>query len=350
MSYSQFKKTIFLPLYVAVAITAVTLVYNAPADYYTGIEGLQGEELKAALHEIIKGHKKFSYSSNSTDTWDILTVSDRDPNNSNNVYLVYTGNSLNGPAEYNSGRGWNREHIWPQSLGGFGTNQGPGTDVHNLRASNIRINSSRSNKEFDNGGVSITVDNATETYADEDSFEPNDNFKGDVARVIFYMAVRYEGYDGEPDLEIDDLTDGSVYTFGKLSTLLAWHILAPVDDFEIRRNEIIYSFQLNRNPFIDRPELVAAIFDPNYSSLVEIFKECTTSFEDNKFVYRFLGRTDYDYIVVKTSKINRPYIFAPDIDVVLSVNKPVPPQGYKYMEFSVLIEGNNYFKVRATSK
>jgi len=167
---------------------------------------------------------------------------------------------VNGAQEYNGGAGWTREHVWPQSLGGFNTSAGPGTDCHNLKPCDGTINSDRSNLEFDNGGTPYTFQGLTLTYKDSNSFEANPAFKGDLARIIFYMAVRYEGDAGEPDLEMDDFTNGGTYTFGKRSTLLLWHALDPVDEFERRRNSRIAAYQGNRNPFIDHPEYAQAIW------------------------------------------------------------------------------------------
>ena len=236
-----------------------------PTGYYDRAEGLVGDALKAALHQIIRGHTPYPYSSSSIDTWDILKDADRDPNNPNNVSLVYNGVSVNGPQEYNGGAGWNREHVWPQSLGGFDTGTIAGTDAHNLRACNEQVNSRRGSLEYDYGGSPVTIQGLIDTFADFDSFESNNSFKGDLARIIFYMAVRYEGGAGEPDLEVDDFTNRGTGTFGKMSSLLAWHLLDPVDDFERRRNARIYAYQGNRNPFIDRPDWVHAVFDPNYA-------------------------------------------------------------------------------------
>jgi len=245
--------------------TSVVLgdTYEPPAGYYAAAQGLRGAELKAALHQVIRGHTPFPYTSSSTDTWDILKDADRDPNNPANVLLVYNRASVNAAQEYNAGNGWNREHVWPRELGGFSTSETPGTDAHNLRACNEEVNERRFIREFDYGGSPVTIEGLTGTYADGNSFEPNDTDKGDVARIIFYMAVRYEG-GGEIDLEMDDFTNGGRYSFGKLSTLLEWHLLDPVDDFERRRNARIYEFQRNRNPFIDNPEFAHAVFDPDY--------------------------------------------------------------------------------------
>jgi len=231
--------------------------------YYSPARNASGEKLKALIHEIIDDHKEFPYSSSNTDTWDILIQSDKDPNNSTNVLLIYTQESVNGAQEYNNGSGWNREHVWAKSRGDFGNAIGMGTDVHNLRASNIQVNSARSNHSFDTcmADCETAFGNKYKEVNDHGIFEPRDDDKGDVARILFYMAVRYEGDTaGERDLELLDNTQpwqSKDPYHGVKQTLLEWHEQDPVDDFERHRNNTIYQFQQNRNPFIDHPELVA---------------------------------------------------------------------------------------------
>ena len=155
---------------------------------------------------------------------------------------------------------WNREHVWAKSHGDFGTATGPGTDLHHLRAEDVTVNSTRGNKDFDNGGSA--VDQCSGCLTDSDSFQPRDAVKGDVARMILYMAVRYEGDDGFADLEPNDCTCNNTNpNIGKLSVLLAWNAQDPPDATEMHRNEVIYTqFQHNRNPFIDHPEWAASIY------------------------------------------------------------------------------------------
>ncbi len=155
---------------------------------------------------------------------------------------------------------WNREHVWAKSHGDFGTATGPGTDVHHLRPEDVTVNSTRGNKDFDNGGTAVSQ--CGDCWTDADSFEPRDAVKGDVARMIFYMAVRYEGDDGWPDLEPNQSTsNGTAPYIGRLSVLLAWNAADPPDAFEMRRNDRIYTaWQHNRNPFIDHPEWATSIF------------------------------------------------------------------------------------------
>jgi len=228
---------------------------------------MKGERLKSGLHTLIKDHDEFPYSSKETDTWDILKETDIDPSIPNNIILFYSGWSVNAAQEFNNNKGWNREHIWARSHGKFGTKRGVGTDLHALRPTDITVNGARRNEDFDNGGaIYIDKDGATECKSDKDSWEPRDKVKGDVARMLFYMAVRYEGENGDLDLELVD----QVKTFdlnkpghgyhGKLSTLLQWHRNDPPDAFEIRRNEVIFSYQKNRNPFIDHPKFAKKIW------------------------------------------------------------------------------------------
>ncbi|WP_155054824.1 endonuclease I family protein [Streptomyces blattellae] len=249
---------------VLVGLTASTLTATPAAatttayddTYYADAIGRTGTALKNSLHTIISDQTTLSYSA----VWDALKVTDQDPNNSNNVILLYSGisrsKSLNGG---NTGN-WNREHVWAQSHGDFGTSAGPGTDLHHLRPEDVQVNSTRGNKDFDNGGSSFT--NSGGSLTDSNSFEPRDAVKGDVARMILYMAVRYEGDDAFADLEPNDsVSNGSVPYHGRLSVLKQWNDDDPPNAFEENRNEIIYdTYQGNRNPFIDHPEWVEAIW------------------------------------------------------------------------------------------
>ena len=227
-------------------------------DYYRTAAGKTGNTLKTELHNIIDHHTELSYSA----VWEALKKTDEDPANANNVILLYTGRSQ---AKSTNGGGvddWNREHVWAKSHGDFGTAMGPGTDLHHLRPTDVSVNSTRGNLDFDNGGTEHSE--ALGNYFDSDSWEPRDEVKGDVARMLFYMAVRYEGdVSDEPDLELNNtVNNGTAPYHGKLSVLLQWNAQDPVDDRERRRNDIIYSdYQHNRNPFIDHPEWVNEIWN-----------------------------------------------------------------------------------------
>ena len=253
---------------------------NIPQDYYQEANGKSSEQLKEALHQIISNHTVFPYTSSSTDTWDILQLSDQDPENHDNMILVYTGRSQDkgyrdgsgNYSQYENGNGtqnnsWNREHVWPKSHGFPDEDDNAYTDVHNLKPSDRSVNSSRGTKDYDYGGSQHSE--ALDCLTDSDSWEPSNLVKGDIARVLFYMVVRYDpGYDHNNnsfDLELVDYTTpgNNDPILGKLSSLIQWHLDDPVDDFEINRNEVIFGFQQNRNPFIDHPNLVNFLWGEN---------------------------------------------------------------------------------------
>ncbi|MEU0851746.1 endonuclease [Streptomyces flaveolus] len=242
------------PSLTATPATATTTDYDT--TYYKSAIGKTGSGLKASLHTIISSQTKISYSA----VWDALEVTDQDPANSNNVVLLYSGVSRSKSLGGGDTGDWNREHVWAKSHGDFGTSTGPGTDLHHLRPEDVQVNSVRGNKDFDNGGSAVS--NGGGSLTDSDSFEPRDAVKGDVARMIFYMAVRYEGGDGWADLEVNSsVNNGSNPYIGKLAVLKAWNDEDPPDAFEEHRNQVIYdTYQHNRNPFVDHPEWVEAIW------------------------------------------------------------------------------------------
>jgi endonuclease I len=227
-----------------------------PGDYYAAAAGKSGAALKSALHTIISSQTKLTYDQ----AWNALKDTDQDPANTNNVILIYSGRSQSKSTNGGGVNDWNREHVWAKSHGDFGTATGPGTDIHHLRPEDVSVNSSRGNLDFDNGGTAVTE--CPGCTADADSFAPRAAVRGDVARMIFYMAVRYEGDDGFANLEPNNsVNNGTAPYIGKLSVLKAWAAADPPDAFEKRRNEVIYTtYQHNRNPFIDHPEWVTSIW------------------------------------------------------------------------------------------
>jgi endonuclease I len=227
-----------------------------PGDYYAGAEGKTGAALKSALHTIISNQTKLSYDQ----VWTALKDTDQDPANSNNVIEIYSGRSISKSLNGGDADDWNREHVWAKSHGDFGTATGPGTDIHHLRPEDVSVNAARGNLDFDNGGTAVAQ--CSGCTADSDSFAPRAAVRGDVARMIFYMAVRYSGDDGFADLELNNsVGNGTAPYIGKLSVLKAWAAADPPDTFEKRRNEVIYTtYQHNRNPFIDHPEWIPSIW------------------------------------------------------------------------------------------
>ena len=240
---------------------------TAPIGYYSSLEGKSGASLKQAIQDIIANPnvvRAHTYG----DVIDLLKTADQNPANSNQVWLIYNEQPRS-KIDYQSNSGsvgkWNREHIYCQSRGNFGdlynfppdginvwASSGPDdigaglSDAHHLRVVDSQENSSRNNRNYgvDYNGPS---GNLTSTW------------RGDVARACFYMAVRYSGLNvvnGNP-------SDGTLGEIGDLATLLNWNQTDPSDDFEMNRNNYIYTWQMNRNPFIDYPTLADYIWGAN---------------------------------------------------------------------------------------
>jgi endonuclease I len=254
-------------LVISVLLLTLSVFAQIPDGYYDNAEGKTGDELKTALYNIIKGHVEYPYTASTTDVWDIIKETDRDTANPDNVILLYSGLSVNAAQEYNNANGWTREHVWAKSHGDFGTDPGPGTDLHHLRPECDNVNSARNNRWFAECNTPVYyngVNTGCFTSNTQYVWKPRKEVIGDVARMMFYMATRYEGENGEPDLELVDYIPSDDNSkepiFALLSDLLKWSAQDPVDDFERNRNEVIYKYQKNRNPFIDHPEYVQMIW------------------------------------------------------------------------------------------
>jgi endonuclease I len=242
-----------------------------PPGYYDSTNGLSGPALRAELHRLVKTpHVPLTY----TATRPALEVCDQDPANANNVLLIYSrrsepkSNFVNSPPQ--NATEWNREHLWPNSRG-INSDGADYADLFNLRAADVEVNAARENlafEESDTGGLLVPGSaEAPQTSRDSNSWEPPPLVKGDIARAMFYMALRYDA-DGpqEPDLQLTDnmaLVSGNAAWMGRLTTLLLWHLADPVSSEEMLRNDRVQARQGNRNPFIDCPEWVKSVYgDP----------------------------------------------------------------------------------------
>ena len=236
---------------------------TAPVGYYDSLEGKSGPALKQAIQDII-ANPTVVHAHNYGDMIEILKNADQNPKNSNEVWLMYVEQSRSKLEFQDTGIStgkWNREHIYPQSRGGYadGTLSIPDgknvwlttnaddilaghADAHHLRAEDAAENTSRSNKDY--GLTGYNGPSGTKS-----------SWKGDVARSVFYMAVRYNAL----SVVNGDIAD-TVGQLGDLASLLTWNALDPSDDFEMNRNNYIYTWQVNRNPFIDYPELANYIW------------------------------------------------------------------------------------------
>lgn len=251
------------------------------AGYYSDVDASSAVTLETTLHTTIDDHLMFPYSSTTgIDTWDILELADEDPTDSDKVIVVYKNESI---TKFGGGTGpYNREHTWPKSYGfsdAYDPCNSAATDCHHLMLSDPGYNTRRSNKFFDDCVSSCTTDPALfnpangwsgENLYDSNSYEVWPERRGDIARAQFYLDVRYaggvHGMTGctEPNLRLTDnpleiTTSNS--NMGLLSVLIQWHYDDPVDDVERLRNEVIYLFQGNRNPFVDHPEWVDCLYN-----------------------------------------------------------------------------------------
>jgi len=240
--------------------------------YYDGSNWtLTGTALKSALAtKITTTHT--NYLSYTPGVWEASRITDLDPNNSNNVLLIYGWeNGTDGSITNDRSRGkfnnggnsgnWNREHVFAKSLGtpvlldgGSGTTSDAGEDAHHLRPADVLWNSARGNLKFATGsGNSGTVTGG---------WYPGDEWKGDVARMMMYMYLRY----GTQCLPVNVGTGTSAPSDSNMVNLfLQWNAEDPVSAFEDARNtyhgNTVNTYaQGNRNPFIDNPYLATVIW------------------------------------------------------------------------------------------
>jgi endonuclease I len=258
-------------------LTSLCTIYSLaqiPSGYYSSATG-SGYILKTQLYNIIKGQKDNGYSG----LWTTYETSDRDNQyeNDNSILDIYSENpsgkdpytytySSNQCGTYSvEGDCYNREHIIPQSI--FNSASPMVADAHFITPTDGKVNSVRSNYPHGNVAVvSHTSKNGSKLGTSAVSgytgtvFEPINEFKGDVARMYFYFATRYENTVSGYSYSMFDGTSNQVFTKAFLNLLLSWHANDPVSTREIARNNAIYIRQGNRNPYIDYPEYVNMIW------------------------------------------------------------------------------------------
>jgi len=253
-----------------------------PAGYYDAANGKTGYELKTALKDIItNGHNDQGYNA----LYTLYQSSDVDNYYENDQTLLDMYSEVpSGPDSYEytqtgdkcgsyQGEGgcYNREHIMPQSV--FNSASPMKSDGHFVVPADGYVNNRRSNYAFGvvtnptwtstNG--SKVGPNATAGYTDT-VFEPIDEFKGDIARMLFYFATRYEDQVASWSHPMLNGTSDQVFSDWFLDILLQWNTDDPVSQREIDRNNAVYNFQGNRNPFIDHPEWVNEIWNNNQNN------------------------------------------------------------------------------------
>jgi endonuclease I len=246
------------------------LIADIPPGYYDDAQGLDGEPLRLALHNIIDDHIPQSYSSlyghfQSTDAKSDGTVWDMysDVPGGTPPY-IYNFTSADQCGNY-SGEGdcFNREHSWPKSW--FNEGMPMNTDLFHIYATDGYVNGMRSNHPY--GEVESTTwtsqngsqrGNMNSYNHNGTVFEPIDEYKGDFARTYFYMSTRY--YTEDSGWDDNDMVNGSNLKDWAVDMLMDWHLQDSVSQKEIDRNNAVYAIQENRNPFIDHPEWVGCVW------------------------------------------------------------------------------------------
>lgn len=266
-------------LFLALLLSCVSFA-QIPAGYYNTATGT-GYTLKTQLYNIIKGHTDKGYAG----LWTTYSTSDRDNQyeNDNTIIDMYSENPTGvDPYKYTYGTNqcgtysvegncYNREHIIPQSV--FNSTAPMVSDAHFIPPTDGKVNGQRSN--YPHGTVATatwTSLNGSKLGSSSVSgytgtvFEPINEFKGDIARMYFYFATRYENTVASYPFAMFNGTSNQVFTTAFLNMLLTWHAQDPVSTREIARNNAIHSIQNNRNPYIDHPEYVQAIWNPTADS------------------------------------------------------------------------------------
>jgi endonuclease I len=254
-----------------------------PPGYYDNAAGLSGLPLKTALYNIIKGHTSISYDDlyaayvttdnlPSNKVWDMYSLKS---DGTANYYFTNSANNSDQCGNYSAeGDCYNREHSTPSSW--FNDATPMYSDLFNVYPTDGYVNNKRANYPMaDVGSTSWTSSNGSKLGACSTSgysgtvFEPIDSFKGDFARTFFYMATRYENLVSSWPSNAAECAavyagnGGVVFKTWYVTMLLSWCDLDPVSTKEINRNDAVYAIQHNRNPYIDHPEWIDAIWGPN---------------------------------------------------------------------------------------
>lgn len=284
----------FLPLLPNVqqqtALAETTWENTYTGSYYDNLNtDLEGSAFRQELAELITDtHTKYTSYSGLANAF---KVADADPDNNGNVIWFYTGTSVPFSGFGGNPGSTNREHVWPKDGGdAFPAESGPGSDAHHLRPTETQLNSTRGSKNFDEvaqTSANIVKENGSSGYGNSaygadalcyssgSFFYPAKGYRGATARILFYMQTRW----GDHNLEFVDGA-GSSKTIGKISTLLKWHLEEPPTEEEIRRNEVVFGLQGNRNPFIDHPEYAAQIYCYDGESYNNVLQQVLAESDD----------------------------------------------------------------------
>ncbi len=303
-----------------------------PTGYYDGTTGLTGAALKTKLSQIVtSGHQDRGYN------WTVFSSADRDKyyENDNSVLDVYSENPTGAdPYKFTmvtnqcgsySGEGscYNREHSIPKST--FNDATPMHNDYHHLLPTDGYVNGRRSNWPYGEvGTASWTSKNGSKLGTSKLNgysgtvFEPINEFKGDIARIYLYFATRYQSQITTFTYDMYDGSTFKVFAEPFMSMLLRWHQQDPVSQKEIDRNNAVYNYQGNRNPYVDHPEYVAQIWgtvmavdDASFSKNLQIapnpVKGNVITVSGNKDLKQFTKAFIYNMVGQNVQTIENPF-------------------------------------------
>ncbi len=235
--------------------------YSQVPSYYNDVNlNLSGNALMNELGSKVT-NTHITFLSYTPGVWDALKQTDLDPTDASKVILIYGYNDTDGNSTTDRTRGvnnngggstdWNREHVYPRSLGNPNLgSSGPGSDAHHLRPSDVQRNSSRGNRKFADGSGNSGATSQGYWY-------PGDEFKGDVARMMMYMYIRYGNRCLPTNVGVGAISPNDS---NMLQLFLEWNAEDPVSQLELQRNPLLENIQGNRNPFIDNPAFATQIW------------------------------------------------------------------------------------------
>lgn len=243
------KITAALALLLCLAATA-----EIPTGYYRTLNGKSEAALKTAIYELLKDH---SLVSSYTNLPKYFANTDVYPG-TNQWWDMYSNDVRYAP----SFSGLNREHSFPKSWWGGGTDTPAYVDLNHLYPSEMKANTAKSNyplgvvatASFDNGCSKVGTPTTGQGGGASKVFEPDDRYKGDLARAYFYMVCCYQNLTWKYTYMVQQNTYPTLNSWS-INLLMKWHRDDPPSEKEFYRNEEVYKVQNNRNPFIDYPEL-----------------------------------------------------------------------------------------------
>lgn len=311
-------------IFTAICGSIFSLLADMPRDYYpNSLEGKNGAELKTELHNLLKNHTRLPYGSRDYNqiacTWTVFKKSDVRPNGK--VWDMYSNNSYNFSNGAGATKGMNIEHSVPKSWWGdaYDETATPLTrfkydgsyDLHHLTPSDADANMAKSNyplgvvdsPSFDNGVTKVGTGQANGRSTN--LFEPADEYKGDFARMYLYFVTCYQDYSWKSSA-LSMFAQNSYPTLNAYgqSLLLKWHRQDPVSQKEIDRNNAVYSFQGNRNPFIDYPNMVEYIWGDSTNYEFSFSGQSTSA----PSISISNDKIEFGYIGTETSKDKEIYI------------------------------------------